>query len=329
MKLTVPLSGSDEFEEQQEPVFQFKPEFHRVPSPILNTPLVTYIPSAATIEGTNKPSGSQRSVVPSVDPEVAYDAFNSVPPPPPEAPPPSVGVGGGNNEENEGPHQKIADIRASTVSARAKFFEQEIQQLSSGGKTDAGGQGQPKKQFSFLSQYEVDRMKQEEERKIAAVGGSMDILRTTELEQVVEEDEEYYLEEDEELNAGEGGNRGGSHGDISATSGLGDSSTRINAASRASSDRQHTRSVSASSISSISSTGSIRTAKAERRLNEKMGKEGLGRATVDPTGLGMDLSPSEQRALQAEKRAAWRKARLKSLEQVGNLQGCNCSNFKF
>lgn len=30
----------------------------------------------------------------------------------------------------------------------------------------------------------------------------------------------------------------------------------------------------------------------------------------------MDLSPSEQRALQAEKRAAWRKARLKSLEQV-------------
>ena len=30
----------------------------------------------------------------------------------------------------------------------------------------------------------------------------------------------------------------------------------------------------------------------------------------------MDLSPSEQRALQAEKRAAWRQARLKSLEQV-------------
>lgn len=322
MKLTVPLDASDEFEEPQEPVFQFKPDFHRVPSPIINTPLVTFIPPAATVEGSNKPSGQYRSVAPSVDPAVADDVFNSVPPPPPEAPPPSVGVGGKDKEETEGPHQKIADIRASTVSARAKFFEQEIQQLSTGSKTDAGGQGQPKKQFSFLSQYEVDRMKQEEERKIAAVGGSMDILRTTELEQVVEEDEEFYLEEDEELNTGEGGNRGGSQGDISATSGLGDSTTRINTGSRTSSDKQHARSVSASSISSISSTGSIRTAKAERRLNEKMGKEGLGRAAVDPSGLGMDLSPSEQRALQAEKRAAWRKARLKSLEQVGSVQSC-------
>jgi len=29
-----------------------------------------------------------------------------------------------------------------------------------------------------------------------------------------------------------------------------------------------------------------------------------------------ELSPSEQRALNAEKKAAWRQARLKSLEQV-------------
>jgi protein scribble len=29
-----------------------------------------------------------------------------------------------------------------------------------------------------------------------------------------------------------------------------------------------------------------------------------------------ELSPAEQRALKAEKRAAWRQARLKSLEQV-------------
>jgi hypothetical protein len=36
-----------------------------------------------------------------------------------------------------------------------------------------------------------------------------------------------------------------------------------------------------------------------------------------------DLSPSEQRALQAEKRAAWRQARLKSLEQVSRI----CSNY--
>lgn len=41
-----------------------------------------------------------------------------------------------------------------------------------------------------------------------------------------------------------------------------------------------------------------------------------------PKGLISDedeehlLSPAEQRALRAEKRAAWRQARLKSLEQV-------------
>jgi len=32
-----------------------------------------------------------------------------------------------------------------------------------------------------------------------------------------------------------------------------------------------------------------------------------------------ELSPSEQRALNAEKKAAWRQARLKSLEQVLKL----------
>ena len=37
---------------------------------------------------------------------------------------------------------------------------------------------------------------------------------------------------------------------------------------------------------------------------------------AEGTASGVDLSPSEQRALQAEKRAAWRQARLKSLEQV-------------
>lgn len=114
----------------------------------------------------------------------------------------------------------------------------------------------------------MDRMKQDEERKLASVG-SMEMLRTTELEQVAEEDEDMYLEE---LNAGDmdGRVKAGSQGDISATSGLGDSCTRINAASRASGQ---TRSISASSISSISSTGSIRTAKAERRLNDKLGKD--------------------------------------------------------
>ncbi|ODN01001.1 Protein lap4 [Orchesella cincta] len=296
VQLTVPLAPSDEFEpEEQEPVFQFKPAFHRVPSPIFNTPFVTFIPPEAA-ESTF--SNNRRTVTPQKsDDSSAEEVFNSVPPPPPEVPPPPKDTNG----------QTISDVRASTVSARAKFFEQEIQQLSTTSNKPAT------KQFSFLSQYEVDRMKQEEEQKIAAIGGSMDVLRTTELEQVVEEDEDFYLEELNNSGDMDGNDeklRGGSHGDISTTSGLGDSSTRINASSRASGQ---TRSISASSISSISSTGSIRTAKAERRLNDKLSREGSLRG-IDPT-LGMDLSPSEQRALQAEKRAAWRKARLKSLEQ--------------
>lgn len=53
------------------------------------------------------------------------------------------------------------------------------------------------------------------------------------------------------------------------------------------------------------------TAKAERRLREKVGNTASEQE--------QQMSPAEWRALQAEKRAAWRQARLKSLEQVGVL----------
>ena len=54
----------------------------------------------------------------------------------------------------------------------------------------------------------------------------------------------------------------------------------------------------------------VRTAKAERRLKDKLREEGLLTDEDD-----MPLSPAEERAIRAEKRAAWRAARLKSLEQ--------------
>lgn len=57
--------------------------------------------------------------------------------------------------------------------------------------------------------------------------------------------------------------------------------------------------------------GVVRTAKAERRLKERLREEGLLTDEDDK-----ELSPAEERALRAEKRAAWRQARLKSLEQV-------------
>lgn len=59
-----------------------------------------------------------------------------------------------------------------------------------------------------------------------------------------------------------------------------------------------------------STIGIVRTVKAERRLRDRLREEGLLTDEDDTP-----LSPAEERALRAEKRAAWRAARLKSLEQ--------------
>ncbi|CAM9652419.1 unnamed protein product [Lampetra planeri] len=55
----------------------------------------------------------------------------------------------------------------------------------------------------------------------------------------------------------------------------------------------------------------VRTAKAERRYQERAS----GGPSPEPLPSDGDLSPAERRALQAEKRAMWRAARMKSLEQ--------------
>ncbi|XP_061877437.1 protein scribble homolog isoform X10 [Entelurus aequoreus] len=59
------------------------------------------------------------------------------------------------------------------------------------------------------------------------------------------------------------------------------------------------------------SAAPIRTAKAERRHQERLRMQSPELATA----LEKDLSPAEKRALEAEKRAMWRAARMKSLEQ--------------
>jgi hypothetical protein len=56
----------------------------------------------------------------------------------------------------------------------------------------------------------------------------------------------------------------------------------------------------------------IHTAKAERRLRERLEREGVGEDDAGDAAL----SPEDKRALDAERRAAWRKARLRSLENV-------------
>ncbi|KAL0110443.1 hypothetical protein PUN28_013810 [Cardiocondyla obscurior] len=132
----------------------------------------------------------------------------------------------------------------------------------------------PEKIFSFLSQDEVEKMRQEEEKKIAT-------LTRDELKSWAQLDENEGLEDFDTIEDQDNG-------------------------------RPTSRLSSRSSIPLIQNVpSSVRTAKAERRLKERLIQEGLI-SDEDEEHL---LSPAEQRALRAEKRAAWRQARLKSLEQ--------------
>ncbi|XP_057326673.1 protein lap4 isoform X4 [Microplitis mediator] len=154
-----------------------------------------------------------------------------------------------------------------SVSDRKKLFETAVEEhLKPSPK--------PEKVFTFLSQDEVEKLKQEEERKIAT-------LTRDEFKSWAQIDDMEGLEESEEII--EHDNR-----------------------------RPNSRLSSRGSLPSLQGYPSIvRTAKAERRMKEKMKEEGL----ISDDDEESHLSPAEQRALRAEKRAAWRHARLKSLEQ--------------
>ncbi|CAD6215973.1 GSCOCG00004276001-RA-CDS, partial [Cotesia congregata] len=154
-----------------------------------------------------------------------------------------------------------------SVSDRKRLFESAVEEhLKPSPKPD--------KVFTFLSQDEVEKLKQEEERKIAT-------LTRDELKSWAQMDMEG-MEEPEEI-IEEQDNR-----------------------------RPNSRLSSRSSLPSLQGYPSVvRTAKAERRLKEKLKEEGL----ISDEDEESHLSPAEQRALRAEKRAAWRHARLKSLEQ--------------
>ncbi|XP_054268231.1 protein lap4 isoform X3 [Macrosteles quadrilineatus] len=160
---------------------------------------------------------------------------------------------------NQPPAAVSASSNATaTVSDKKKFFEKAMEESTHPSP-------KPERVFTFLSQDEVEKMKQEEDKKIA----SLSLTKT---------EKHYSLTTDEE-----------------------------DVAMELESDK---RSSMSSPTDTLRSMGSIRTAKAERRMKERMLQEGLLSDEDDA-----DLSPAEQRALRAEKRAAWRQARLKSLEQ--------------
>lgn len=118
-------------------------------------------------------------------------------------------------------------------------------------------------------------MKQEEDNKIAAAAATMsqiEYLRSGELEQVVEEEEEYG--DDDELMMG-GNQQGGGEQEGKEQGSQSGAETASGGESGFPSERAsgHVRSISASSVSSVSSTSSVRTAKAERRLKERLSQE--------------------------------------------------------
>ncbi|XP_076655479.1 scribble planar cell polarity protein [Halictus rubicundus] len=177
-------------------------------------------------------------------------------------------VGGNNQVELSPTPSPTPPLVKMSVSDKKKLFESAMEEhLKPSPKTD--------KVFSFLSQDEVEKMKQEEEKKIAT-------LTRDELKSWAQLDENEGLEDLEET--------------------LEDRDNR----------RPNSRLSSRSSIPILQNLpSSVRTAKAERRLKERLVQEGI----VSDEDEEDNLSPAEQRALRAEKRAAWRQARLKSLEQ--------------
>lgn len=131
----------------------------------------------------------------------------------------------------------------------------------------------PERVFTFLNADEVEKLKQEEEKKIASLSRT-ELKALTRFEE--DADQEDLIENIE------------------------NDTVKTNAVTPP----------SKKTVDGLLSMGSIRTAKAERRMKERLIQEGLLSDDDEK-----DLSPAEQRARKAEKRAAWRQARLKSLEQ--------------
>uniref|UniRef100_A0A146L2K0 Protein lap4 n=3 Tax=Lygus hesperus TaxID=30085 RepID=A0A146L2K0_LYGHE len=149
----------------------------------------------------------------------------------------------------------------ASVSDKLKFFEKAMEEHHQPSP-------KPERVFTFLSQDEVEKLKQEEEKKIASMTKS---------------DLSAWSQVDEDLD-------------------VEDLTPEI--------ETEPCTNKTPKPVDGLISMGSIRTAKAERRMKERLIQEGLLSDDDDK-----DLSPAEQRALKAEKKAAWRQARLKSLEQ--------------
>uniref|UniRef100_A0A8D8M1Z3 Protein lap4 n=1 Tax=Cacopsylla melanoneura TaxID=428564 RepID=A0A8D8M1Z3_9HEMI len=218
------------------------------------------IPHPNKLQNVNNNTGDDAPASPPQSSSTAPSTPSSAPvtdPTPTLVPPPSNGQ----------------PAKKASVSDRMKFFEKAMEESTHPSP-------KPERVFSFLSQDEIEKLKQEEERKIATLSREelKNLSRTISVDEEDEEDGVRKLESET----------------TETVTSLNHTLPKVN---------EH-------QVSDNISFSTVRTAKAENRMKQKMLQEGLISDDEDK-----DLSPAEQRALRAEKRAAWRQARLKSLEQ--------------
>ncbi|CAH2286247.1 scribble homolog [Pelobates cultripes] len=188
---------------------------------------------------------------------------------------------------------------------RQKYFEMDVKQQQA---------ERPPKRVSLVGEDDLRKMKEEEARKIQ-------IKR-----------EQLLREEEGDVTGDSSPRMGGSStpssvfiegveykieraagGSLSSLTGCSPSDSQRNSLEDA--FRIEQRPNSMSGLNPVYSGGSevsarVRTVKAEKRLQERLRVQ-----SPELTEQEMQLSPAERRALQAEKRAMWRAARMKSLEQ--------------
>merc|ERR1719266_2121738 len=161
-----------------------------------------------------------------------------------------------------------------SLKARLKLFEKEIEQQGS----DAPAPQVEKKKFSFLNPDEIAKMKEEEEKRIA----QMTRMEFDKMTSAVSREAESWTDATLE--------------DVEA----------MDRMARGQMQPKH-------SLDSSAMPHSIPyTAKGERLLRERLERE--GEPLPEELETLDNLSPEEKKAYEAERRVAWRKARLKSLE---------------
>ncbi|XP_064104431.1 protein scribble homolog isoform X4 [Macrobrachium nipponense] len=223
------------------------------------------------------------------------DLNNSVSPVPPSSSPhthitpPPYDLGGSAEDLVDSAARKFNRVEVAkevpaetpkkiSMKDRMKFFEDEM-------KKDREGPPKENRKFSFLSQDEVAKMKEDEDRRVASMTPDQ-LANLSRLDDVEEMADDLAQQFGVVVTSDYDHRR---YNDIDILAGLNEAN-----------EKEYSIQANSESVQPV-----IRTAKAERRAqcreNQSADEE-------------EQLSPADKRRAEAEKKAAWRQARLKSLE---------------